>query len=201
VVRIIDKRLGRNTEHKKWFYVQPVFRYPSQEQYQVGVEHIGEPDLAKVLPYAVEIFKGLELNPLLQVSNIRIPKLLVEMLDLELDDFRHVNIEKFLSLGIDWLTKLVYLQRVDQIDEVIALAPEAIGAELEKIRQLCAKVEYANTVIAPLYYAKMLYYDALYFRIIEGNETYARGGRYHDGEITSVGFALYTDVLVERMVD
>ncbi len=201
VVRIIDKRLGRNTEHKKWFYVQPVFRYPSQEQYQVGAEHIGEPDLAKVLPYAVEIFKGLELNPLLQVSNIRIPKLLVEMLDLELDDFRHVNIEKFLSLGIDWLTKLVYLQRVDQIDEVIALAPEAIGAELEKIRQLCAKVEYANTVIAPLYYAKMLYYDALYFRIIEGNETYARGGRYHDGEITSVGFALYTDVLVERMVD
>ena len=201
VVRIIDKRLGRNTEHKKWFYVQPVFRYPSQEQYQVGAEHIGEPDLAKVLPYAVEIFKGLELNPLLQVSNIRIPKLLVEMLDLELDDFRHVNIEKFLSLGIDWLTKLVYLQRVDQIDEVIALAPEAIGAELEKIRQLCAKVEYANTVIAPLYYAKMLYYDALYFRIIEGNETYARGGRYHDGEITSVGFALYTDVLVERMAD
>ena len=35
VVRIIEKRLGRNTEHKKWFYIQSVFRYPTDEQYQI----------------------------------------------------------------------------------------------------------------------------------------------------------------------
>jgi histidyl-tRNA synthetase len=200
VVRIIDKRLGRNTEHKKWFYIQPVFRYPSLEQYQVGAEHIGEPNLGKVLEQAVEIFRRLELQPLLQISNIRIPKLLVAMFDeLELEDFRHINIEKFLSLGEEWMTKLVYLQRVDQIDEVIAIAPREIGEELLKMKELCSEIAYANTVIAPLYYAKMLYYDELYFRVIEGNETYARGGRYNDGDITSVGFAIYTDALVERL--
>jgi len=199
VVRIIDKRLGGNTEHKKWFYIQPVFRYPSLEQYQVGAEYIGEPNLGKVLGRAVEIIERLELRPLLQISNINIPKKLVGMLDLDLDDFRHINIEKFLSLGIEWLTKLVYLQRVDQIDEVIAIAPEEIGAELRKIKELCDVTAYGNTVVAPLYYAKMLYYDELYFRVIEGNETYARGGRYNDGELTSVGFAIYTDALVERL--
>ncbi len=31
VVRIITKRLGRTTSHKKWFYVQPIFTYPSTE--------------------------------------------------------------------------------------------------------------------------------------------------------------------------
>lgn len=199
VVRIIDKRLGSNTEHKKWFYIQPVYRYPALEQYQVGAEYIGEPNLGTVLGQAVEIFKRLELRPLLQLSNIKIPKLLVGMFDLELEDFRHINIEKFLSLKVEWLTKLVYLQRVDEIDAVVAMAPEAIGAELLKIKELCEETAYGNTVIAPLYYAKMLYYDELYFRVIEGNETYARGGRYHDDEITSVGFAIYTDALVERL--
>ncbi|MDX1294854.1 MAG: ATP phosphoribosyltransferase regulatory subunit [Sulfurimonadaceae bacterium] len=198
VVRIIDKRLGRNTEHKKWFYIQPVFRYPSVEQYQVGAEYIGEPNLGTVLTQAVEIFDKLEITPLLQISNINIPKKLVAMLDLELDDFRHINIEKFLSLGIDWLTKLVYLQRIEQIDEVIAAAPEEIAVELQKIKELCGEIAYDNAVIAPLYYAKMLYYDELYFRVIEGNEIYARGGRYNDEEITSVGFAIYTDALVEK---
>eukprot|EP01156_Anaeramoeba_ignava_P001592 Anaeramoba_ignava/a1617_5.p1 GENE.a1617_5~~a1617_5.p1 ORF type:complete len:127 (-),score=2.85 a1617_5:94-474(-) len=40
VVRIITKRLGRTTDHKKWFYVQPIFTYPSSEDYQIGCEWI-----------------------------------------------------------------------------------------------------------------------------------------------------------------
>lgn len=199
VVRIIDKRLGRNTEHKKWFYIQPVFRYPSQEQYQVGAEYIGEPDLSTVLTNAMEIIGKLELSPLLQISNINIPKKLVAMLDLELEDFRHIKIEKLLALDIDWLTRLVYLQQVDQIESVMAVVPETIKVELQKMRDLCRKVGYPNTVVAPLYYAKMLYYDELYFRVIEGNEIYARGGRYYDDDITSVGFAICTDALVETL--
>ncbi len=65
---------------------------------------------------ATAILKALEIEPLLQISNINIPRILSEMLDLDLDDFRHVNIEKFLSLenrladtvGLSWrsLSKL-----------------------------------------------------------------------------------------------
>lgn len=200
VVRIIDKRLGRNTTHRKWFYTQPVYRYPAHEQYQLGAEVIGENDLSIVLKQSLEIFGRLEIMPLLQVSNINIPKILSEMLDLPLQEFRHIRIEKFLGLKIDWLTKLVYLQEPEEIDAVMEIVPEAIRVELQKMKELCETVSYAKTVVAPLYYAKMLYYDELFFRVIEGNEIYARGGRYHNEDVTSVGFAIYTDALLEAGV-
>ncbi|MDQ1263260.1 MAG: histidyl-tRNA synthetase [Campylobacterota bacterium] len=200
VVRIIQKRLGRNTEHKKWFYIQPVFRYPTEEQYQVGVEFIGEKNLASVLNIAIEIFDKLDASALVQISNMKIPRLIVSIFDeLTLDDFRHVNIEKFLNLGIEWLEKLVYLQHLEQLDELLRLVPQSIKEELYKMRDLCSEIGCKNSVLAPLYYAEMLYYDELYFRIIDKNEVYASGGRYDTSEVSSVGFAIYTDALVDMI--
>jgi len=200
VVRIIEKRLGSNTEHKKWFYIQPVFRYPTEEQYQVGVEFMGEKKLSSVMNIAVDIFDKLEIKPLVQISNIKIPELLVEMFDeLSIEDFKHINIEKFLNLKVEWLEKLVYLQYVEQIDEVIQLAPDSIKTELIKMKELCSEMSCENSVLAPMYYAKMLYYDELFFRVIDKNEVYARGGRYKTQELTSVGFAIYTDALCETL--
>ncbi|MHC3993486.1 ATP phosphoribosyltransferase regulatory subunit [Thiomicrolovo sp. ZZH C-3] len=200
VVRIISKRLGRNTDHRKWFYIQPVYRYPSQEQYQVGAEVIGEADLSIALTRCLEIFERLETQPLLQISNINIPKILSRLLDIPMDDFRHIRIENLLARGIDWLTKLVYLEDPSEIDAVLPLVPEELRVELLKMKELSLSVPYANTVVAPLYYAKMLYYDELYFRVIADNDVYARGGRYKNEDVTSVGFAIATDVLLEAGV-
>ena len=201
VVRIIEKRLGRNTKQKKWFYIQPVYTYPTTEQYQVGVEHIGEKDLSKVLNIAGEIFDKLEVEPLVQISNMKIPNILVDMFDeLSLDDFRHLNIEKFLNLKVEWLNKLVYLQDIKQVDEVIDIVPTQIKEELIKMKELCENSTCKNSVLAPIYYAKMLYYDELFFRIIQDNNVYARGGRYKNDELTSVGFAIYTDEIIESKV-
>ena len=61
VVRILNKRLDGNTKHKKWFYIQPVYRYPADEQYQIGVEILGEPNLAVALKQATNIFKELNI--------------------------------------------------------------------------------------------------------------------------------------------
>lgn len=200
VVRIIEKRLGENTNQKKWFYIQPVVRFPTEEQYQVGVEYMGETNLSSVMSLATDIFAKLKLEPLTQISNIKIPKLLVEMFDeLELEDFKHINIDKFINLGVEWLTKLVYLQYVEQIDSVIAIAPDSIKVELQKMKELCADMSCENSVLAPIYYSKMLYYDELFFRCIVGNEVYARGGRYKNEDLTSVGFAIYTDALCEEL--
>ncbi|MEN8302816.1 MAG: ATP phosphoribosyltransferase regulatory subunit [Campylobacterota bacterium] len=200
VVRIIEKRLGTNTKQKKWFYIQPVVTYPTTEQYQVGVEFMGEKKLSSVMSLAVDIFDKLEVKPLVQISNIKIPEILVSMFDeLTINDFRHFNIEKFLNLKVDWVEKLVYLQYVEGIDEVIAIAPQMIKVELNKIKELCSEMKCENSVIAPMYYAKMLYYDELFFRVIDKNEVYARGGRYKNAELTSVGFAIYTDALCETL--
>jgi len=200
VVRIIEKRLGANTKQKKWFYIQPVVTYPTTEQYQVGVEFMGEKKLSSVMSLAAQIFDKLDTKPLVQISNIKIPEILVDMFDeLTIDDFRHFNLEKFLNLKVDWVEKLVYLQYVEGIDEVIAIAPDSIKIELNKIKELCSELKCENSVIAPMYYAKMLYYDELFFRVIDKNEVYARGGRYKNAELTSVGFAIYTDALCETL--
>ncbi len=200
VVRIIEKRLGKNTEQKKWFYIQPVLRYPTEEQYQVGVEFMGEKKLSSVLSLTSDIFNKLEVKPLTQISNIKIPELLSEMFDeLSINDFKHINIDKFITLDVEWLTKLVYLQHIEQIDEVMTIAPQEIQDELQKMKDLCSEMSCDNTVLAPMYYAKMLYYDELFFRVIKDNEVFARGGRYKNAELTSVGFAIYTDALCEEL--
>ena len=201
VVRIIEKRLGRNTSQKKWFYIQPVLRYPTEEQYQVGAEFMGEKKLSSVLNIAVDIFEKLEVKPLVQISNMKIPHIICSLFDeLTLDDFRHINIEKFLNLKVEWLSKLVYLQHVEQVDELLQLVPDELKIELTKMKELCAESGCSNSVLAPMYYAKMLYYDELFFRIIQNNEVYARGGRYKNEDTTSVGFAIYTDTIIDEKV-
>ncbi len=201
VVRIIEKRLGSNTSQKKWFYIQPVYRYPTEEQYQIGVEFMGEKHLSSVLNIANEIFSELEVDALVQISNMKIPHIIADMFDaLSIDDFRHINIDKFLSLNVDWLSKLVYLQHESQVDELIELVPDALKIELKKMKDLCSESACHNSVLAPMYYAKMLYYDELFFRVIKNNEVYARGGRYNNDDVSSVGFAIYTDEIIESKV-
>ena len=201
VVRIIEKRLGSNTSQKKWFYIQPVYRYPTEEQYQIGVEFMGEKKLSSVLNIANEIFSKLEVKPLVQISNMKIPHIVANMFDeLSIDDFRHINIDKFLSLKVDWLSKLVYLQHESQVDELLEIVPDELKVELVKMKELCAESGCNNSVLAPMYYAKMLYYDELFFRVIADNEVYARGGRYKNDDVSSVGFAIYTDTIIEEKV-
>jgi len=201
VVRLLDKRLGRNTTHQKWFYIQPIYMYPSKEIYQIGAEYIGEKNLSTVLQSAVDTVNALGIKPLLQISNIRIPQLISKELDIDIDDFRHINIQKLLDNKVSWLKDIIYLERLEDIDAVIEVVPETIKVELKRMKELAENIEYDNFVIAPLYYAKMLYYDELYFRMIENNDVYARGGRYVNDEVTSVGFALYTDKIIEKLED
>jgi len=199
VVRLLDKRLGRNTSHQKWFYIQPIYMYPSKEIYQIGAEFIGEKNLSSVLQSAIDTVNALEIKPLLQISNIRIPELISAELGIDLEDFKHINIQKLLDNKVDWLKKIIYLERLEDIDAVMEVVPDVIKHELGRMKELAQNIEYDNFVLAPLYYAKMLYYDELYFRMIEKNDVFARGGRYVNDEVTSVGFALYTDKIIEKL--
>lgn len=199
VVRLLDKRLGRNTSHQKWFYIQPIYMYPSKEVYQIGAEYIGEKNLSLVLQQTIDIVNALKIKPLLQISNIRIPQLVSQELGIDLEDFRHINIQRLLDTKVSWLKDMIYLEKLEDIDAVIDVVPEVIKVELKRMKALAENIEYDNLVIAPLYYAKMLYYDELYFRMIEKNDVFARGGRYVNDEVTSVGFALYTDKIIEKL--
>ena len=49
------KRLGRTTTHRKWFYVQPIFTYPSKEEYQIGCEWIDHNNIADIINLTANI--------------------------------------------------------------------------------------------------------------------------------------------------
>ncbi len=201
VVRIITKRLGRSVKQNRWFYIQPVFRYPSQEQYQIGAESIGESDLSISINDSAMILSSLNLKPLLQISNINIPRIISKKLDISLDWFKNANLEELLKLDVDWLTKLTYLQKIEQLDEVISEVDDDLKNELIKIQKLTQNIDYDHIVIAPLYFAQMQYYDNMFFRYIQNNSTLGMGGNYTYKENDSIGFALYTDNIIEELID
>lgn len=200
VVRLITTRLGRSTDHKKWFYIQPVFKYPANEQYQIGIEDIGSLDLGDKLQDMISIFETLDIKPTIQLSNIMIPKLIAEALGVTYKDLSSDNLEVLLNIKSDWLKELIYVQDVQGAKKILPIVPEDIKVELEKLIELCDQLQYDNLVISPLYYAKMKYYDSLFFRAFIDNNVVASGGIYKDDGVTSCGAALYTDNIIEEMI-
>ena len=199
-VRLITKRVGRSTNNNKWFYIQPVFRYPSHEVHQIGAELIGQEDLAQSIVMSVALFEKFKLTPLLHVSNIKIPKLLSTMLNVDLGVFEKGELQKILALGIPWLTKLTCLQTVEELDALLDEVPEEIKEELLKMKVLSQGITYAKCVFSPLYYVKMRYYKELFFRFIDKNATLGVGGSYDCEGIASSGFGLYSDDMIEILI-
>lgn len=201
VVRIITKRLGRSTGHRKWFYIQPVFIFPNEEHYQIGAELIGCSDIGENLSLAVKIVESFSIEPVLQLSNIQIPITLSRLLNVDIDIFKTGNIEEILDLNEPWLNALIYVRNSAHLEKAIEAAPDSIRQELVRLHRLGERTAYANKVYAPLYYASMEYYEGLFFRMFMNNQTLLMGGVYRGEEIHSCGFAIYTDPIVEMKVE
>ena len=204
VVRIITKRLGRTTSHKKWFYIQPVFTYPSTETYQIGCEWIEHDNVSDVINLNADILNLLDFGadmPIIQIANINIPKLISEELNISLDLFKGGEVGALFDLKIDWLSQLVAVKCVEDLEAVINNVPQNIKVELEKLLKIVSNVNYENIIVSPLYYDAMKYYDDVYYTVIKDNLTVACGGGYKSDGISSLGFALYTDNLLKILED
>jgi len=197
VVRLITKRLGRSVKTKKWYYIQPVFKYPSSEIYQVGAEFIGSKDLSEPIKIALSIHKRIDITPTLQISNIKIPKIISKELNLPIEVFKNGNLEEILKKNIEWLDKLACLESAEDIKEVIDIVPNAIKEELLKMYRFGGGIEYDNITFSPLYYDKMRYYEDLFFRFFDNNKTLCSGGCYTFEGSDAVGFAEYLDAIIE----
>ncbi|MDR1008493.1 MAG: ATP phosphoribosyltransferase regulatory subunit [Campylobacteraceae bacterium] len=199
-VRIIMRRLGRATKQKKWFYIQPVFHYPSTEINQIGAEFIGGSDLKLCIDAVSRIFGRFDILPLLCVSNVQIPKIISETLNIPLEIFANGQLEDILSINEDWLIKLAKMQKAEEIESALDISPKPIRDELVKLKSLTDKISYKNMLISPLFYSKMRYYDSLFFSFIDKNEILGSGGAYHFEGQESCGFGLYTDAIVETVI-
>ncbi len=198
VVRIITKRLGRTTTHKKWFYIQPTFTYPTNENYQIGLEWIGHDNISDVVNLAVKILENIKVDSIVQLSNINVPKLVCEELNIDIELFKNGEIAKLFDLNIEWLNKLLYVQTKECLIEIMDIVPNSIKSELEKLLEAAQNVN-VDVKVAPLFYGSMKYYDDIYFTIFGENEILAKGGRYTSEGISSLGFAFYTDNLLKNL--
>ena len=196
VVRIVTKRLGRSTESKKWFYIQPTVTFPTKEQYQIGAEVIGG-NFEKMAETTVALLKQIGVEPVMQIANIRIPHLLNEKYAVSLEVLKSMHVEQIMNADLPWIEQLVRLNSVNDLNDLSAF-PDDIKAELEKIKEAIEKIEYSNMVISPLFYAKMRYYDSLTFRMFEDNSLLAMGGIYTVDGVEAAGFALYTDECISN---
>lgn len=201
VVRIITKRLGRATNHRKWFYIQPIFSYPSKEDYQIGCEWIEHNNISDIMNLTADILRAIKIEPILQISNINIPKLVSSELNIDIELLKNGEIAALFKLNCDWLNKLIKVKDISSLEKVIDIVPSSIKKELEKLLQKAKEVDYSNIIIAPLYYGTLRYYDSIYYRVIHENLTLCKGGMYSSEGMSSLGFALYTDNLLKILED
>lgn len=199
VVRIVTKRLGRSTESKKWFYIQPTVTFPTHEQYQIGAEII-DGSFEEIAKTATMLLDEIGVQPVMQIANIRIPHLLNEQYGLSLQVLKSMNIEQVMGADLPWIEKLVRINSVEDLND-LSIFPDDIKEELEKIKSAAENIAYTHMVISPLFYAKMRYYDSLTFRMFEGNSLLAMGGIYTVNSVEAAGFALYTDECISNKMN
>jgi histidyl-tRNA synthetase len=192
VVRLALKRLGRATEHRKWFYIQPVFRYPTREIYQIGAEAIGESDLGAIIDLCGEILSAVGVRAAtLQIGSIALLNALQKALGIEREVLTRHELHKLFERDEKWLKPLIELCDPRKLGEVLALAPKELKPHLIAMGDLAAKRDGAT--LSPLFHADMAYYDDLYFRFLLNGKQIAMGGGYDSGEGRAAGFAIYAD--------
>ncbi len=197
VVRIITKRLGRATEHKKWYYIQPVFSYPANEVYQIGAEWIDYDNIAELINLNCDLLQKLDTKPLVQIANINIPLIISREWSIDIDFFKNGEIGTLLELDIPWLSKLAKVEKMEDLESLLDMLPESLQKEAQKLVSIVKDISYDNVVISPVYYSAMKYYDDIYYRVIEGNKTLAKGGGYKSNGVNSLGFALFSDDILK----
>lgn len=198
VIKIIHRHLGGKTLHKKWFYIQPSFSYPSTQSEQIGAESLDKDSLGSVLCVAVEIFNALGVEPTLQIANMNIPRLCAKEGNCNIEMFAKMRIDKILK-GAAYLSDLLKIQTKSDLEAYIPRAPAFLRDELE-ILLSASFCYYENTIFSPLYYAPNGYYDGLFFRAFKDNRIFALGGRYEIDEKCSCGFAIYTNAVIEDIL-
>lgn len=196
VVRIITRRL-KEEQIKKWFYIQPVFFYPSSEAYQIGAEILDSKELNLCAKMSSELLKSFKMDAVLQISNMQIPYLLCELLDLNMSVFEQGRLELLLGLNISWLSALAKASTKRDIESLLELVPKELKKALQDMLDLGADFGEQNIAFAPVYYSKMRYYDRLFFRFIKDNYILASGGLYEIDGRNCAGFAVHCDNVIE----
>lgn len=195
VARLITKRLGRTTDHTRWFYIQPIFHYPAHELYQIGAEILEEIDLAEVVQSALAIVRHFGIEPVVQFSDPRLTAAIAKAASIDAEVLMEGRLEKLGALSA-WMEGMIWQSSPEAIDALVA--PEEVMAI---VRPLTALAKRCGGRVEALAHASMAYYDGPFFRLICGNQTLAMGGQYRVDTAPAAGFALYVDAMLHLLTN
>lgn len=198
-MRIVSKHIAKSSEHKKWFYIQPVYSYPTTEIHQIGAEHLGGDSLSPVMCLGAYILQELGLSPYLQISNMNIPLLCAKHENLDMNIFTSQNIGKLLELK-GYVADLVHIKTKQDVQKALKTMPTFLHIELERLLECASYCEYEKSIFSPLAVSPTSYYGDLFFRMFLDNATLLQGGKYSVDGQNSCGFAIYTDEVVECLI-
>lgn len=194
VVRLITKRLGRLTQQSQWFYIQPVFSYPSSERYQIGAESIDSQNIEEIIDVVVSILHQLGLEGECELGNVAIPRKIASLCNIDLMQVDDTHYRYLRSLEESWIEPLL---DVCDVEDIYSLTlPTSLYDEVELLANTAKKLTIPVN-LSPLFHPTFTYYHDIIFRIEVAQKTVAMGGRYHSEGMPAVGFSLYTDTLIE----
>ncbi len=196
VVRIATNRLARSENVKKWFYIQPIFSFPTNEQHQIAAEILNG-ELSEVADIALKLLKNINIEFTFQIANMAISNLLTENYGISIEDIKSIRLDKLLKYNLTWIEALVSITNIEDLED-LSIYPEDIASELSKMRELAKKIDSKNCILSPLYYAPMHYYNSLIFRAFSAQSLYATGGVYNIKGVSGAGFAIYTDAIIAK---
>lgn len=199
LVRIITKRLSHSHYGRKWFYIQPVFTYPTSEIHQIGLESLQTDNIDEVQKIAKQLVQSLNLPCLWQLSNLNIPRICSRESKIALEHFIRMDIPK-LTQSDSYIQSLITAQTTADLKAFLIKSPAFLKDEIQILLEFGRFIDESQKVFVPLYHPKIPYYDSLFFRLFTQNATLLSGGQYEIQGITSSGFALYTDAVIDSML-
>lgn len=200
-IRTIKKRLERTTSHQKWFYIQPVFSYPTNEIYQIGAESLRAQNLDELITMGLEILDYCgEMESFLQLGNLKILDLCIDELGISKEAYSSLSIEQ-ITKKAGFIQDILRLNTMDDLDAYLPSAPMFLRFELERLAQKAKSCNHKNILISPLESALVDYYDDMVFKVFSGNQILMLGGKYQIQECLCCGFGIYTDSVINLLLE
>ncbi|MCI5968358.1 ATP phosphoribosyltransferase regulatory subunit [Helicobacter sp.] len=206
-IRLLAPHLRENTKNKRWFYIQPIFIYPTTEIHQIGVENLENCNIAPFITMSLEILDSnflanTPLKPHLQLANVRIPQICAEIFKIPLIAFKNIDVEAITKAN-PIMQELLCVHNQQSLQEFLqrnSTLERNLKYALEQLLGLAKEIPYANCTISPLYCAPMHYYTGLFFRFFAENSTLILGGEYTILEQNACGFGIYTDDFIQYLL-
>lgn len=113
---------------KRWFYIQPIFIYPTTEVHQIGVENLENCDILPFIEMSLQVLNGITnftKSPdsyckkiFLQLSNVKIPQICAEIFGIPLSAFEKIDVGAIESAN-PLMAKLLRIYNKESLEAVL----------------------------------------------------------------------------------